>query len=123
MTKQKSDLNSGKLTEAIIRGIQEKKGLSIVTMDLRNVGNAFCDFFIVCHGSSTRQVDSIADSIIDEVHKSIGEKPLTTEGKRNAEWVLIDFVNVVVHIFQEKLRDHYAIEDLWADASIQRIAE
>lgn len=111
------------LTEVIIRGIQEKKGLSIVKMDLRNVGNAFCDFFIVCHGSSNRQVDSIADSILEVVQKTIGEKPFTTEGKRNAEWILIDFVNVVVHVFQEKWRDHYAIEDLWADAAIQRIAE
>lgn len=111
------------LTDVIIKGIQEKKGLSIVKMDLRNVGNAFCDFFVVCHGSSNRQVDSIADSILEEVQKTTGEKPFTTEGKRNAEWVLIDFVNVVVHVFQEKWRDHYAIEDLWADAAIQRIAE
>lgn len=123
MAKQKKDSDSEILTDAIIRGIQEKKGINIVKMDLRNVGSAICDFFIVCHGTSNRQVDSIADSVVEEVMKSTGEKPFIAEGKRNAEWVLLDFVNVIVHIFQDKFRDHYGIEDLWSDAAIQDIAE
>ena len=123
MAKRKKDTDSEKLTEIIIRGIQEKKGLNIVKMDLRQVGSAISDFFIVCHGTSNRQVDSIADSAEEEVRKSTGEKPLNTEGKQNAEWILLDFVNVVVHIFQDKFRDHYGIEDLWSDAAIQVIAE
>lgn len=123
MAKRKKASDSEKLTEAIIRGIQEKKGINIVKMDLRNVSSAISDFFIVCHGSSNRQVDSIADSVVEEVKKTIGEAPFNAEGKSNAEWILLDFVNVVVHIFQDKFRDHYAIEDLWSDAAMQAIAE
>lgn len=90
-------------------------------MDLRDIGNAISDFFVICHGTSNRQVDAIADSVLDEVKKLTGERPVNTEGKQNAEWVLIDFVDVVVHVFQEKFREHYALEELWADASIEQI--
>lgn len=121
MTNRTGDTDSEKLTDIIIQGIQEKKGHSIVKMDLRKVGSAICDFFVVCHGSSNRQVDSIAGSVMEEVQKATGEKPFNTEGKQNAEWILLDFVNVVVHVFQESVRDHYALEELWADAGIEQI--
>lgn len=114
---------SQKLTDIIIQGIREKKGLGIVRMDLRKVHSAFCDFFIVCHATSNRQVDSIAESVVDEVRKATGEKPAHVEGRQNAEWVLVDYADVVVHIFQEKLREHYAIEELWADAAVETIAD
>lgn len=113
--------DSEKLAGIIIKGIQEKKGQSIIKMDLRDIGSAISDFFVICHGTSNRQVDAIADSVLDEVKKLTGERPINTEGKQNAEWVLIDFVDVVVHVFQEKFREHYALEELWADASIEQI--
>lgn len=121
MINSESSSDSEKLAGIIIKGIQEKKGQSIIKMDLRDIGNAISDFFVICHGTSNRQVDAIADSVLDEVKKLTGERPVNTEGKQNAEWVLIDFVDVVVHVFQEKFREHYALEELWADASIEQI--
>lgn len=121
MLNNKPRSNSEKLAGIIIKGIQEKKGQSIIKMDLRDIGNSISDFFVICHGTSNRQVDAIADSVLDEVKKNTGERPVNTEGKKNAEWVLIDFVDVVVHVFQEKVREHYALEELWADASIEQI--
>ncbi|GAB5538592.1 MAG: ribosome silencing factor [Salibacteraceae bacterium] len=112
---------SEKLAEIIVEGIQDKKGSKIQVLDLRNIANAISDFFIICHGSSNRQVDSIADSVHDMVREQVGEKPINTEGKTQAEWILMDYVNVVVHIFQEEQRDHYALDELWADAKIKLI--
>jgi len=121
MIKNEESTYSEKLAGIIIKGIQEKKGQSIIKMDLRDIGNAISDFFVICHATSNRQVDAIADSVMDEVKKLTGEKPVNTEGKQNAEWVLIDFVDVVVHVFQEKFRERYALEELWADAPIEQI--
>jgi ribosome-associated protein len=123
MVKKKTAANSEKLAEIIIQGIQDKKGQVIKLIDLRKVNNAISDFFIVCHASSNRQVDSIADSVFEFVQNNTGEKPFNVEGKRQSEWVLLDYVDVVVHVFQEKLRDHYALEDLWADAHITQIED
>lgn len=123
MVKKNTSADSEKLAEIIIQGIQDKKGQTIRLVDLRKVNNAISDFFIICHGSSNRQVDSIADSVFEFVQKAIGEKPFNMEGKRQSEWILLDYVDVVVHIFQEKLREHYALEDLWADAQIKQIEE
>lgn len=123
MTKTPRAASSEKLAEIIIHGIQEKKGHQISCLDLRKVNNAISDFFIVCHGTSNRQVDSIADSVVEEVQKATGEKPINVEGKSLAQWVLLDYVNVVVHVFQEEIRQHYALEELWADAQIEQIAE
>lgn len=123
MAKRKTSAASEKLTGIIIKGIQEKKGRSIKLLDLRNVGNSVSDFFVICHGTSGRQVDSIADSVVEQVQKTIGEKPFNTEGKRQAEWILLDYVNVVVHVFQEPFREHYAIEDLWADAKVETVED
>ncbi len=111
---------AARLVEAVISGIQEVKGRDIVHMDLRNVPNTVCDHFIVCHGDSDTQVEAITRSVTDTVREQTGEKPWHTEGERNAEWVLLDFVDVVVHIFHRDKRAHYALEDLWGDASLQR---
>ena len=88
-------------------------------IDLRKIGNSISDFFIICHGSSNRQVDSIAESVID----SIGDRPNSVEGRTNAEWILLDYVDVVVHVFQESVRELYSLEDLWADAPIEKIID
>lgn len=123
MTKGQTKLSSAKLAEHIIEGIQEKKGVNIVKVDLRQISNSISDFFVICHASSTRQVDAIADSIMEVVRKRCGDRPNTVEGKQNAEWVLLDYVDVVVHVFQEKIREVYALEDLWADAPIEQIGD
>lgn len=119
MAKRKKKTNiSDSLSEIVIKGIQEKKGKNIVSMNLKNIQNAVTDYFIVCHGTSSTQVTAIAESIEFEVKKSAGIKPWHKEGFQNAEWILLDYTDVVVHVFQEKIRDFFQIESLWADAEI-----
>lgn len=107
------------LTAIIMEGIFEKKGEDVVTIDLRKIHNAVADFFVVCHAGSRTQVEAIADSVEREVKKAIGQKVWKKEGFENAEWVLLDYFDVVVHIFQEPVRRHYQLEQLWADAEIK----
>lgn len=119
-----SQLNLSKLiTESAIKGIQNVKGQDIAVMDLLEVGNSVCDYFVICHGSSNTNVEAIANSVEDEVREALSEKPLHREGLNNAEWVLLDYFSVVIHIFQKEKRDFYNIEELWADAKIERIPE
>ena len=112
---------SAMLAEIAIKGMQEKKAKEIVCLDLRNINNAVSDFFVICHGDSNTQVDAIADSVEFEIKKAIGENPWHREGFENAEWILLDYVNVVVHVFQKPQRDFYRLEDLWADAKTAAI--
>jgi ribosome-associated protein len=124
MSKQKTLKDSAAiLAESVIKGIQEKKGKEIVCLDLRKIDNAICDYFIICHGDSNTQVDAIADSIDDEVKKELGEDPWHSEGFENAEWILLDYVDVVVHVFQKHIRDFYKLEKLWGDAEITVIPD
>jgi ribosome-associated protein len=111
------------LSEIIIKGIQEKKGKNIVSLGLKNIEHAVTDYFIVCHGTSNTQVQAIAESVEDEVRKAIGVKPWHREGLQNSEWILLDYVDVVVHIFQENIRSFFQIEKLWADAEVKEIEE
>lgn len=111
------------LLDAIVDGILDKKGHQILVMDLRPTGNSVADWFVICHGTSNTQADAIADSVEDTVRKRLNEKPWHTEGFQNAEWILLDYVNVVVHVFQEPIRDFYRLEDLWADAPTVKIEE
>ncbi len=109
------------LVEAIIKGIQEVKGRDICTIDLRSLNNAVTDFFVVCHGTSDTQVDAISRSIEREVYKAMAEDPMHKEGKDKSDWVLLDYFNVVVHIFKEETRYFYNLEKLWADADVKEI--
>ena len=104
------------LMEEIIQGIENVKGESIQKMDLRKIENTPFDFFVICSGNSNTQVSAIVNSIQKNVSKRLHEKPLHTEGLEMSEWVLIDYVNVVVHVFQRKTRKFYNIEELWGDA-------
>ena len=120
MKKLPGATGADRLVDALVRGIQEVKGRDIVHLDLREVPNAVCDHFIVCHGDSSTQVDAITRSVEEFALKLAKEKPWHTEGERNSEWVLLDFVNVVVHIFHRDKRGYYALEDLWGDAASTR---
>lgn len=111
---------SKKIAEVIIHGIQEKKGKDIVSLDLRNISSSVSDFFVVCHADSTTQVKAIADSVEDEMYKAFNEEPWHKEGFQNSEWILLDYVSVVVHIFRTEKRDFYGVEDLWGDAELMR---
>lgn len=123
MTATKENITSTALVELAVQGIQDRKGLNICVMDLREVGNSVCDYFVICHGSSSTNVDAIAESVEDEIRKASGEKPWHREGMSNSEWVLLDYFNVVVHVFQRETREYYNIEDLWADAKIEFIPD
>jgi ribosome-associated protein len=110
------------LRDLVIEGMQEKKAKEIVSIDLRNLKNAVADFFIVCHADSKTHTDAIAKSVEEFVYKNQGEEPFHKEGQGSSEWLLLDYLNVVVHIFQKEKRDYFGIERLWADAEIQAIA-
>lgn len=109
-------INNDDLLASIIKGIEEVKGENINILDLRNIDNTPCDYFIVCDGKSNTQVNSIASSIQKIVSKELHDKPWHVEGQENAEWILMDYVNIVVHVFQKNIREFYRIENLWGDA-------
>jgi ribosome-associated protein len=111
------------LAESVIKGLQEKKGHDIVCLDLRKLKNSVTDIFIVCHGDSKPQVEALTRSVEEIVHNEIHEWPTFIEGTQNAQWVLIDYINVVVHVFLREQRDYYGIERLWADAEIKKIPD
>ncbi len=111
------------LSNIVVLGMQEKKAKDIVVMNLRKVKNAIADYFIICTGNSDTQLDAISDSVEEIVHKKTGENPWHKEGKENKEWILIDYVNVVAHIFKQDKRDFYGLEDLWGDAETLRVSE
>jgi ribosome-associated protein len=123
MAKRRKADHSEKLSQYIVKGMQEKKAGDIVVMDLRKVRNAVADFFVICSGNSDKQLDAIADSVDDEVYKGLKESPWHTEGKNNKEWMLLDYTNVVAHIFKKERRSFYSLEKLWGDAEISEIED
>ncbi|ARV11287.1 ribosome silencing factor [Gilvibacter sp. SZ-19] len=112
----KKEVGTDQLITQIIRGIEEVKGQDIEILDLREIENTVCDYFIICNGTSNTQVNAIVNSVQKSVSKELREKPWHVEGTENAEWVLIDYVHVVVHVFQKHIREFYDIEGLWGDA-------
>jgi len=104
------------LAEIAVKGMQEKKAKSIVKVDLRKLNLAIADYFVICHAESDKQIDAIADSVEEEIRKSTGEKPFSREGFKLSEWIILDYVDVVVHIFNREKRHYYDLEDLWSDA-------
>lgn len=120
--KKRSD-GADVLLGSIIEGIFEKKGQNVLKIDLRKLENRIADYFVICHGTSATQVDAICDSVEDTARKLAGEKPLRIEGLENCFWVLLDYGNVVVHIFLEEHRNFYSLESLWADAHIVAVED
>lgn len=112
----KKDKGTDQLITQIILGIEEVKGQDIEILDLRDLENTVCDYFIICNGTSNTQVNAIVNSIQKTVSKALQEKPWHVEGSNNAEWILLDYVHVVVHVFQKHIREFYNIEGLWGDA-------
>ena len=105
-----------------IDGIRDKKGKEILSFDLRSINTTIADFFVVCHAESTTQVEAIARSVEEYIYKLRGEYPWHSEGTVNSEWILLDYVSMVVHIFREDRRRFYNLERLWADAEVLKIA-
>ncbi|MHA4742187.1 ribosome silencing factor [Dyadobacter sp. MSC1_007] len=116
--RKNKELSSKDLTELVVKGMTEKKGLDIAILDLRKVKNSITDFFVICSGNSDTQIDALASSVEDEVYKMSKTEPWQKEGKANGEWILIDYVDVVAHIFNKERRKHYDLEELWGDAEV-----
>lgn len=114
----KKDPNVDALIATMLEGIEDVKGKGINILDLREIENTVCDYFVICEGTSNTQVNAIVNSIQKKVSKSLKDKPWHIEGESNGEWVLMDYVNVVVHVFQKHIREYYDIESLWGDAKL-----
>lgn len=111
------------LVKSIILGIQEKKGSNIVVADLQKIEGSICKFFVVCQGNSPQQVEAIATSVGDYLRENEGEKPVNVVGLTNAQWVAMDYVDVMVHIFLPDVREYYDLENLWQDAELTRVPD
>ena len=118
---QKKKASADELIALILEGIEDVKGVDINLLDLREIENTVCDYFIICNGTSNTHVNAIVSSVQKKVRKAIQDKPWHVEGSENAEWVLMDYVNVVVHVFQKHIREFYDIEGLWGDAKVTMV--
>jgi len=118
MAEGKKKKNTDKIVEVIIEGIQEVKGQHILELDLRGLDVSICDKFIICHGGSSTQVDAIGDKVQEFTRKKLGQKPWKTSGYENCEWIILDYFDIIVHIFQREKREVYNLEELWSDAKI-----
>ncbi|MBK9933347.1 MAG: ribosome silencing factor [Cytophagaceae bacterium] len=114
--KKTKNISSEQLCDFVIHGMQEKKGFDIVKLDLRKIPGTITDFFVICSGNSDTQIDAVAGSVEEEVVKSAKELPWHKEGIQNKEWILLDYIDVVVHVFKKDRREFYDIESLWGDA-------
>lgn len=119
---KKNQITSTQLSELVVKGMLEKKAQEIAVLDLRHVKNAIADYFVICSGGSDTQVDAIADSVEDEVYKAVKQDVWHKEGKENKEWILLDYADVVAHVFKKDRRKFYALEELWGDAKITYLA-
>jgi len=119
--KAEPNQNSGLTVQAVLKGMLEKQAKDPVVLDFSGLYHAVCDTFVICHGTSRTQVEAIADEVILEVKRSTGNQPWHREGFEQAEWILIDYSDVVVHIFQEHRRNFYNLEQLWGDAKITKV--
>ncbi|MBW8326416.1 MAG: ribosome silencing factor [Prolixibacteraceae bacterium] len=123
MNKSVKETETEQLIDAIVEGIQRKKGIDIVKIDLTKINHTECKYFIICHGNSNTQVDAISHSVEDTVIELLNEKAWHTDGYQNSIWVLLDYADIMVHIFQRDARQFYDLENLWADAHIELIKE
>ncbi len=118
---RKGKASADELISLLLQGIEDVKGQDILLLDLRDIENTVCDYFIICSGTSNTHVNAIVGSVQKTVNRASKDKPWHVEGQENAEWVLMDYVNIVVHIFQKHIREYYDIEGLWGDAKFTEI--
>ncbi|MDR2473079.1 MAG: ribosome silencing factor [Tannerella sp.] len=112
-----------KLVETIVKGLQEKKGHDIVTVDMSNLSGAICNYMVICQGNNPNQVTSLSDSVWEFANRDLNEKPLSVVGTQNAQWVGMDYGTVLVHIFMPEARAYYRLESLWEDAPTTQIPD
>lgn len=119
MVKNKIAKESTSISEIVVHGIQEKKGNDIVRLDLRDIHSSVADYFVISHAESSTQVKAIALSVEEEIYKALKQEPWRKEGYQHGEWIILDYINVVVHIFKTDKREYYGLEELWGDAEMQ----
>lgn len=117
----KEAISSSQLSDVVVNGMLGKKAKDVVVLDLREVKNAVADYFVICSGTSDTQIDAIADGVEKEAFEKGGQKPWKQEGRQNREWLIIDFIDVVAHVFNQDKRTFYGLEDLWGDAKITHV--
>ena len=115
------EVSSDVLSGWIVDGMLEKKASDVILLDLRDVKHAIADYFVICSGNSDTQIDAISESIEKEIHKHVKQNPWKREGQQNKEWILLDYVDVVAHVFNKEKRKFYGLEELWGDAKITAI--
>ena len=120
---QKQSVTSQMLSQAVVAGLQDRKGKSITLLDLRDVKNAIADYFIICTGTSDTHVDALKTSVEAETYRKHKQDPWHVEGRENRQWILMDYVDVVVHIFQSEKRERFGLEELWGDAKVTQIPD
>ena len=120
---KKKEPKTKQFVDAVVEGIQEKKGKNITILDLTELEHTITDYFVICEGDSNIHVDAVSDSVEDYIRENLSEKPYHIEGRENAQWILLDYVDVVVHVFQHSVRDFYNLESLWADGKRTDIPE
>jgi ribosome-associated protein len=111
------------LIDAIVKGLQEKKGEEITLINLTETDNSVCDYFIICSANSTTQAEALCNSVEEFTEKLVDDNPKYIEGKRNAMWILMDYFNVIVHIFYKETREQFGLEKLWADGKVELVEE
>ncbi|MCU0378255.1 MAG: ribosome silencing factor [Bacteroidales bacterium] len=120
---RKTDKETTLVKDSVVKGLFEKKGEKVACIDLRKIENRVCDYFIISHATSSKQVDSLAWSVEDIVRRETGRKPYHIEGRENCIWVLLDYGDILVHIFQQPYREFYNLESLWADGTITMLED
>jgi ribosome-associated protein len=123
MAKKIKKAEERELLDVIVEGMQELKAQSITVMDLRDLNSSVADYFVIATGTSSTQVEGICNSVEKFTEEVLNESPRRIEGKRNAKWILMDYFNIIVHIFDEETRDFYALEQLWGDAKTTQIKD
>lgn len=118
-----TDTRFSKLVDKIVEGMDDRKAEKITVLDLTEIENSICDYFVICEGNSNTQVNAIAERVEEITRKDIGDKPWHVEGKSSSEWVLLDYVEVVAHVFQRETRKFYDLESLWGDAKITEVEQ
>jgi ribosome-associated protein len=123
MRKKKTEITDESLLDVIIEAIQEKKGEQIVKVDLRELKNTLCDYFIICKGESNTKVNALAENVERQASIKLKTHPHHIEGRENSQWILLDYFNVIVHVFQGESREFYKLEDLWRDGKLEIISD
>ena len=121
MRKKNESKNAALLTEVIFEGMKNNKAEDIVLLDLNGIDNAVCKYFVICTGKSSTQIEGIANAVVRATREELKERPWHQEGRGTSEWILLDYVDVVIHIFSKELRAYYELEELWADAKRSEI--